>query len=116
MHCKLKSDSIGNKYLTKAEDWNQRFAFHHCKARLVAKGFTQKDGIDYKETFSSVSRKDSFRIIMGLIAHYDLELHQMNVKTVFLNEDLEENVYMNQPMGFLVKGKEHMGCKVKKSI
>ena len=47
----------------------------HYKARLVAKGFTQKDGIDYKDTFSPISRKDSFRIIMTLVAHYDLELH-----------------------------------------
>nr|KYP40054.1 Retrovirus-related Pol polyprotein from transposon TNT 1-94 [Cajanus cajan] len=86
------------------------------KARLVAKGFTQKNGIDYKETFSPVSKKDSLRIIMALVAHYDLELHQMDVKTVFLNGDLEEDVYMDQPMGFINKGKEHMVCKLKKSI
>nr|KYP66638.1 Retrovirus-related Pol polyprotein from transposon TNT 1-94 [Cajanus cajan] len=86
------------------------------KAKLVAKGFTQKDGIDYKETFSPVSKKDSLRIIMALVAHYDLELHQMDVKTVFLNGDLEEDVYMDQPMGFINKGKEHMVCKLKKSI
>ena len=53
---------------------------------------------------------------MTLVAHYDLELHQMDVKTVFLNGDLEENVYMDQPMGFLVEGKGHMVCKLKKSI
>jgi len=58
---KTKRDSHGN--------------IKHYKARLVAKGFTQKDDIDYKETFSHVSNKDSFRIIMALIAHYDLELH-----------------------------------------
>ena len=86
------------------------------KARLVVKGFTQKNDIDYKETFSSVSRKDSFKIIMTLVAHYDLELHQMDVKTAFLNGDLEENVYMDQPMGFSVEGKEHIVCKLKKSI
>ena len=45
---------------------------------------------------------------MTLVAHYDLELYWINVKTVFLNEDLEENLYINQPMGFLVEGKEHM--------
>jgi len=53
------------------------------KARHVAKSFTQKDDIDYKETFSLVSKNDFFRIIMTLIAHYDLELHQMDVKLPF---------------------------------
>ena len=86
------------------------------KAKLVTKGCTQKNGIDYKETFSLVLRNDSFNIIMTLVAHYDLELHQMDVKTAFLNGDLEENVYMDQPMGFSVEGKEHMVCKLKKSI
>jgi hypothetical protein len=77
---KTKCDSNGNI---------ERF-----QARLVAKGFTQRKGIDYIETFSPVSCKDSLRIIMALVAHYDLELHQMDVKTAFLNEDLLENVYM----------------------
>ncbi|KAA0032875.1 Retrovirus-related Pol polyprotein from transposon TNT 1-94 [Cucumis melo var. makuwa] len=67
------------------------------KARLVAKGYTQKDGIDYKETFSPVSKKDSLRIVMALVAHYDLELHQMDVKTAFLNGNLDEKVFMDQP-------------------
>ncbi|RVW36909.1 Retrovirus-related Pol polyprotein from transposon TNT 1-94 [Vitis vinifera] len=70
------------------------------KARLVAKGFTQKEDIDYKETFSPVSSNDSFRIIMTLIAHYDLELHQMDVKTAFLNGNIDETIYMLQPENF----------------
>ena len=53
---------------------------------------------------------------MALIAHYDLELHQMDVTTAFLNGDLEENVYMAQPKGFVVEGKECIGCCLKKSI
>ena len=53
---------------------------------------------------------------MVLIAHYDLELHQMNVKTAFLNRDLEGNVYMAQPKDFVVEGKKRMGCRLKKSI
>ena len=53
---------------------------------------------------------------MTLVTHYDLELHQMDVKTTFLNGDLEENIYMDQPMGFSFEGKEHMVCKLKKSI
>jgi hypothetical protein len=59
---------------------------------------------------------DSLRIIMALVTHYDLELHQMDVQTTFLNEDLLENVYMTQPKSFIVKGKEHMECHLRKSI
>jgi hypothetical protein len=99
---KTKCDSQGN--------------VERYKARLVAKGFTQREGIDYNETFSPVSCKDSFRIIMALVAHFDLELHQMDVKTAFLNGDLEENVYMAQPKGFIVEGKGRMGCRLKKLI
>ncbi|KAA0055982.1 Retrovirus-related Pol polyprotein from transposon TNT 1-94 [Cucumis melo var. makuwa] len=64
---------------------------------LPKESYTQKNGIDYKETFSPVSKKDSLRIIMTLVAHYDLELHQMNVKTAFLNGNLDEEVFMDQP-------------------
>ena len=65
-----------------------------------------REGIDYIETFSPVSKKDSFRIVMALVAHFDLELQQMDVKTAFLNGDLHENVYMAQPEGFIMEGKE----------
>jgi hypothetical protein len=67
-------------------------------------------------TFSPVSSKDSFRIIMTLVAYYNLELHQMDVKTAFLNGDLYENVYMAQPKGFVVEGNESLGCHLTKSI
>ena len=53
---------------------------------------------------------------MALVAYYDLKLHQMDVKTAFLNGELDQNVYMAQPKGFVVKGKERMGCRLKKSI
>ena len=86
------------------------------KARLVAKGYTQKKGIDYKETFSLVSSKDSFRTIMALVAHFDLELHQMDVKTAFLNGDIDETIYMVQPESFEVDDPKQMVCKLRKSI
>jgi len=106
---------VGCKWVYKTKR-DSRGNIERFKARLVAKGFTQREGIDYNETFSPVSTKDSFRIIMALVAHYDLKLHQMDVKTTFLNGDLHENVYMAQPEGFIMKGKEHMGCKLKRSI
>ncbi|TYK14839.1 reverse transcriptase [Cucumis melo var. makuwa] len=110
-----ESKRVGCKWVFKIKrDSNGNIERH--KARLVAKGYTQKDGIDYKETFSPVSKKDSLIIIMALVAHYDLELHQMDVKTVFLNENLDEEVFMDQPEGFMVEGKEHMVCKLKRSI
>jgi hypothetical protein len=80
----------------------------------VVKGFTQKEGIDYHKTFSPVSKNDSFRIIMALVAYFDLELHQMDVKTTFLNENLEEEVYMKQPKGF--DDNTQKACKLNKSI
>ena len=86
------------------------------KARLVAKGFTQREGIDYTETFSPISKKDSLRIIMALVAHFDFDLHQMDVKMSFLNGNLEEEVYMKQPEGFSSSEGEHLVCKLKKSI
>ncbi|GJZ79437.1 putative RNA-directed DNA polymerase [Tanacetum coccineum] len=86
------------------------------KDELNSMSKNNKEGVNYKETFSPVSRKDSLRIVMALVAHFDLELHQMDVKTAFLNGDLHEDVYMAQPQGFKSKGQEHLVCKLKKSI
>ena len=86
------------------------------KSCLVTKGFTQKEGIDYKETFSPVSTKDSFRTIMALVAHFDLELHQMDVKTTFLNGNIDKTIYMVQLENFVSEDPTSMVCKLKKSI
>ena len=90
---------IGCKWIYKTKQ-GSRSNVEIYKACLVAKGSTQKEDIDYKETFSLVSTKDSFRIIMALVAHYDLELHQMDVKTAFLNGDIEKTIYIEQPENF----------------
>ena len=91
---KTKNDLLGN--------------IERHKARLIAKGFTQREGIDYTETFSSVFRKDSLRIIMALVTYFDFDLHQMDMKTAFLNGNLEEEVYMKQPERFSSSEGEHL--------
>ncbi|KAL6322023.1 hypothetical protein AAG906_003165 [Vitis piasezkii] len=90
---------IGCKWIFKTKRDSKGHIVRY-KARLVTKGFTQKEGIDYKEAFSPVSLKDSFRIIMALVAHYDLKLHQMHVKTTFLNGNIDETIYMVRPENF----------------
>ena len=77
---------------------------------------TQKEDIDYKETFSPISSKDSFRIIMALVAHSDLELHQMDVKTVFLNGNIDETIYMVQQENFESNDSKQLVCRLKRSI
>ena len=77
---------------------------HSYKARLVAKGFQQKEGIDYFDTYAPIAKITSIRIIFSLASIYNLHVHQMDVKTAFLNEDLNEEVYMEQPEGFVLPG------------
>jgi hypothetical protein len=107
--------TVGCKWVYKTK-YDFKGKIKRFKERLVAKGFTQREAIDYTEIVSPISKKDSFRIVMALVAHFNLELHQMDVKTAFLNGDLCENVYMMQPEGFVVEVKERMGCKLNKSI
>jgi hypothetical protein len=63
-------------------------------ARLVAKGFTQKEGIDYEETFSLVAILKSIQMLLAITSHFDYEIWQMDVKTAFLNGHLDEDIYI----------------------
>ena len=71
----------------------------------MAKGFRQRQGIDFDETFLPVALLKSIRILLAIADYYDYEIWQMDVKTAFLNGELEEEVYMTQPEGFLFQGK-----------
>ena len=82
----------------------------------MAKGYTQREGIDYEETFSPVAMLKSIRILLSIAANLDYEIWQMNVKTAFLNGNLEESIYMVQLEGFVAKGQEQKVCKLLKSI
>ena len=86
------------------------------KARLVAKGYRQRENIDFFDTYSPVTRITSIRVLIALAAVHNLVVHQMDVKTAFLNGDLEEEIYMDQPEGFVVHGQEHKVCKLVKSL
>nr|GEV84116.1 retrotransposon protein, putative, Ty1-copia subclass [Tanacetum cinerariifolium] len=74
------------------------------KARLVAKGFTQREGLDYFDTYALVARTTTIRILIALASINKLIIHQMAVKTAFLNGELKEEVYMEQPEGFVIQG------------
>ena len=84
------------------------------KARLVAKGFSQREGINFNEIFSPVVKHCFIRLILALVARDDLELEQLDVKTTFLHEELEEVIYMDQPLGF-VEGKNKV-CLLERSL
>ena len=86
--------------------------FFH-KARLVSKGYAQKYGIDYDETFAPVARMDTIRAVLSIVAQNKCHVYQMDVKSVFLNGILEE-VYVDQPPGYTVKGHEDKVFKLKK--
>jgi hypothetical protein len=97
---KLRPDSTIEKY----------------KACLVAKGYTQKEGKDFFDTYSPVTRLTTIRVLLSLAASHGILVHQMDVKTVFLNGELDEEIYMDQPNGFVVGGQEEKVCKLLKSL
>jgi hypothetical protein len=97
---KMKSDGTVDKF----------------KASLVAKGFTQKEGEDYFDTYSPVARMTTIRMLVALAACHDLLIHQMDVKITFLNGELDEEIYMNQPDGFVAPGQENKVCILRKSL
>ena len=87
--------TIGCRWVFRKKD-NEQY-----KTRLVAMGYTQKEGIDYNDIFSPVVKHSSIRILLAIVVQFDLKLEQMDVKTVFLHGELEKNIYMKQPEGYI---------------
>ena len=82
----------------------------------MVKGFTQIKVVGHEETFSHVVRIVSIRLLLALVACLDLEVFQADIKTIFLNVNLEEEIYMDKPTGFILKGHEDKVCRVTRSI
>ncbi|KAL0341548.1 UNVERIFIED_CONTAM: Retrovirus-related Pol polyprotein from transposon RE2 [Sesamum calycinum] len=86
------------------------------KARLVAKGYSQLPGIDYTETFAPVARLDTIRALIAIAANKKWKIYQMDVKSAFLNGYIDEEIYVEQPQGFIAKGSEEKVLRLKKAL
>ncbi|KAJ9566572.1 hypothetical protein OSB04_002538 [Centaurea solstitialis] len=110
-----RSKPIGSKWIFKRKKHSDG-TVSTFKARPVAKGYRQREGIDYFDTYALVARISSIRTLVAIPTLKGLYIHQMDVKAAFLNGYLNEEVYMEQPEGFVMFGQENMVCKLVKSL
>eukprot|EP00253_Pinus_taeda_P024454 PITA_24454 len=106
---------IGKKWIFKNK-LNENGEVIRNKARLVCKGHAQQEGIDFKETFAPVARLEAIRMFVALSSFQKFKLFQMDVKSSFLNGDLEEEVYIEQPDGFILGNDPKLVCRLKKAL
>lgn len=111
-----KKKIVGCKWIFKYKEGIPGVEPPRFKARLVAKGFTQIEGVDYNEIFSPVVKHVSIRLLLSVVVNFDMELEQLDVKTAFLHGTLDEEIYMNQPEGFIEKENESKVCLLKRSL
>lgn len=107
--------SIGVKWVYKTK-LNAEGKVDKHKARLVAKGYKQEYGIDYKEVFAPVARHDTIRLVLALAAQNSWPIFQLDVKSAFLQGELQESVYVDQPQGYVQQGKENKVYKLRKAL
>ena len=86
------------------------------KSRLMTKGYVQRQGVDFEEVFAPVTRLDTIRLILSLATQHGWEVHDLDVKSAFLNGQLQEEVYVAQPEGFIIKVEEHKVYKLSKAL
>ena len=106
---------IGTKWIFKNK-LNENGDVIENKARLVCKGYAQQEGIDFEETFAPVARLEAIRIFLAFSSFQQIKVYQMDVKSAFLNGDLEEEVYIEQPEGFILGNDENLVCRLKKAL
>ncbi len=107
--------AIGLKWVYKLKKNTAGEIIKH-KAWLVAKGYVQKQGVDFEEVFAPVARLDTVRVVLAVAADRRWQVHHLDVKSAFLNGELEEEVYVAQPEGFARSGKEHLVLKLHKAL
>jgi hypothetical protein len=106
---------IGTKWIFKNK-LNENGEVIRNKARLVCKGYAQQEGIDFEETFAPVARLEAIRMFLALSSFQKFKVFQMDVKSAFLNGDLEEEVYIEQPDGFILGNDPNLVCRLKKAL
>jgi FtsZ-interacting cell division protein YlmF len=106
---------IGSKWVYKNK-MNEQGNIVRNKARLVCKGYAQIEGLDFDETFAPVARLEAIRMFLAYACHKQFKVYQMDVKSSFLNGDLKEEVYMEQPEGFQLSDNPDFVCKLKKAL
>jgi hypothetical protein len=107
--------AIGCKWVYKVKH-NTYGSMSKYKARLVAKAYAQTYGIDYEETYSPVAKMTTVRAIITMVIAKGWSLHQMDVKNVFLHGDLQEEMYMEQPPGYVDQTHPNLVCRLKKAL
>lgn len=107
--------AIGLKWVYKIKKDADGEVVKH-KARLVAEGYVQEQGVDFEKVFSPVARMESVRLLITLATQNMWKLHHMDVKSAFLNGELEKEVYVKQPSGFIKEGEEHRVFKLHKAL
>ena len=106
---------IGVKWIFKTK-FKENEEIDKFKARLVAKGYAQQYGLDYTEVFALVARRDTIRIILATTVQYGWTIFQLDMKSVFLHGELKEDIYVQQPTGFVKKEEEDKVYKLKKAL
>ena len=107
---------IRYKWVFKKKEGTPSIENARYKARLVTKGYNQIPGVDFTNVFSPMVKHRSFQYLLGIVALHDYEREQLDVKTAFLHGDLEEDIYLQQPEGFTVSGKEDYNLLLKNSF
>ena len=106
---------IGTKWIFKNKS-DEHGTVIKNKSRLVAQGYTQVEGVDFDETFAPVARLESIRILLAIASHLNFKLYQMDVKSAFLNGMLQEEVYVEQPKGFIDPHRPDDVYKLKRAL